>query len=105
MAIEDAADRALFLDADEFGVEGTYTKSGQAAATLSGIFDRESIAVALGAALDLDDTDPQFLVAESDLPAGAGHGDAVTIASENWTVKNIQPDGTGMAVIKLEKDT
>ena len=103
MPVETDADRALFLDADEFGVSGTYTKQGAAAVPLAGIFDREAIAVALGA-VDLDDQDPQFLVAETDIPDGAGHGDAVSVGGENWRVRNIQPDGTGMAVIKLEKN-
>lgn len=103
MAAEDADDRAHFYYTDEFGVSGSYTRQGSAPVTIAGIFDREPLSISLGAELSLDDADPQFEVHESDLPAGAGIGDALVIGSENWTVKNIKPDGTGMAIIKLEK--
>ena len=103
MAVEDAADRAAFLDPGEFGGTGTYTRQGDKPVGLGGIFDREPITLSIGADLSLDDAGPQLLVAESDLPAGAGQGDAVTIPGEgNFLVKNIRPDGTGMAVIRLE---
>lgn len=103
MAIEDDDDRALFFDPEEFGVTVSYTKQGAAAVSLNGIFDREPVDLAIGADLSLDDAGPQILVREIDLPAGAGEGDAVTVTGQgSFLVKNIQPDGTGMAVVRLE---
>ena len=102
MAIEDDDDLALFLDPEEFGVAASYTKQGAAAVSIYGIFDREPVGLAIGAEFSLDDAGPQILVREIDLPAGAGEGDAVAVTGQgSFLVKNIQPDGTGMAFVRL----
>jgi len=40
---------------------------------------------------------------ESDIPVGGAVGDAVTFRGAAHTVKSIQPDGTGMAIVTLEE--
>jgi len=102
MPIEGAAERAIFLDPDEFGSVVSYTKTGAAAVDIDVIFDAEAEAISLGD-MDVSSLAPRFLVAVSALPAGSGDGDGVVIEGVSYTVRDIQPDGTGMAVVKLEK--
>jgi hypothetical protein len=106
MPVESADDRAVFLDAAEFGAEGVYTPFGGAAsAAFAGVFDRPSIAAAMGEASVLSiDARPTFCCRESDLPDGAA-GDAsdqIAVTGEGtFEVISIEPDGQGMALLRL----
>lgn len=104
MAIESDADRALFLDADEFGVSVTYRKKGTFTdLTLAAIFDAEHSLAGFGDGSDVASVAPQVLMRTADLPSGHGDGDSVTIAGTAYLVRYREPDGTGMTVLKLEK--
>lgn len=105
MAIETDADRALFLDADEFGVAVAYHKVGAPAAiSIAAIFDAEHVFNDGGEGLAVASVSPQIIVRSSDLPSGAGDGDAVTVSGTDYTVRYSEPDGTGMTVLKLERN-
>ncbi|MCA1381296.1 hypothetical protein [Bradyrhizobium sp. BRP23] len=105
MPIETDADRLAFLDADEFGAEGVYTPAGGIASELfPGIFDRPTIATALNDAASLD-VRPTFLCRQADLPAAADGdaGDQLAVAGiGTFEVTSIEPDGQGMALLRLE---
>jgi len=45
MAVESAADRAVFFSVDDFGVSATYTPVGGASVTIAGIFDNDFVAL------------------------------------------------------------
>ena len=45
---------------------------------------------------------PTFWCAAADVPAVA-HGDALTIRSVDYLVVNVRPDGTGVMVLRLQK--
>jgi hypothetical protein len=56
-------------------------------------------------AVDLDEsevesTEPTLLARTADV-SGLAHGDSLTISSTSYTVRGIQPDGTGMTQIML----
>lgn len=104
MAIETDTERAIFVNADEFGVAVTYRKKGTTTdLSISGIFDAEHSIGAIGEGLEIASVAPQVLVRTSDLPSWAGDGDTVTIDSVAYKVRFKEPDGTGMTVLKLEK--
>lgn len=104
MAIESAADRAMFLDADEFGVTATYRKYGTATdIPITGIFDAEHSVGAIGGDIEIASVSPQFLARSADLPSGAADRDSVTVDGTAYKVRFVEPDGTGMTVLKLEK--
>jgi hypothetical protein len=46
---------------------------------------------------------PQLTVRQSDFP-GAQVGVAVTVRSVGYTIVGIEPDGTGVAVLRLERN-
>lgn len=103
MTVESDADRLAFLA--DFGVSVSWTPVGGSAASLTAIFDNgagtrsqyaEDIAAQSNAA--------SLTVRESDMPAGAASGDAVSIAGTAYLVRTILPDGTGMAEVQLERD-
>lgn len=104
MPVESAADRLTFLDADEFGVEASYTPSGGVNAAITGIFNDPHLEVIVGDAAPVADSQPTFTCRSADLPAAAAGGDAgdtLAVDGITYQVADLQPDGTGMTVITL----
>ena len=97
MAIETDADRALFFETDDFAVVATINST-----SVNGDFGNEYIE-----AFDVAGTHPVFTCRTSDLNAitpTVARGTTVTIASVNYTIENIESDGTGITVLILSKD-
>jgi len=103
MAVEVAADRAIFFSTTDFASAATYTPTGGSAATVNGIFDNGYSEVDMGGQVAVASTDPQFTCATSDV-SGAAEGDALTVSSVDYTVRRVEPDGTGVTVLFLETD-
>lgn len=104
MPVETAADRLQFLNTDEFGVEATYTPvSGGASSTVKGIFDAATQAIEVGLEVAISSTSPQFQCRTADLTNGGKQRDTFVIAGVTYKAKDVQPDGTGMTVVMLEK--
>ena len=104
MAIEGATERAVFFDTDDFATASSYTPTGGSASTVNGIFDNEFFEVDPLSGVGVVSAQPRFICAMADLPSGAVSGDAITVDSTAYTVRVIQPEGTGVTTLVLEKD-
>ena len=93
MSVETAADRTALLA--DYGT--TVTKADTT--TFTGIFDNDFLAVDLDES-EVESTEPTLLARTSDV-SGLAHGDSLTISAVSYTVRGIQPDGTGMTQIML----
>lgn len=108
MPTETAADRAAFVNADEFGAVAIYTLFGGAAVPLAGgIFDDPHLSVVLGEAAT-DDSRPTFTLPTADLPPDAAPdaGDTIEVEVEGeggvtYKVVGFEPDGTGFTRLVL----
>ncbi len=102
MAIESAADRAVFLNPSEFGEVIAWTV-GAVTTDVAGVPDTGTLR------LDMDDgpgvigRHAALICSVADMPPGAMPGNAVLFRSVAHRVKSIEPDGTGMAVVRLEE--
>lgn len=67
------------------------------ASTIAGIFDNQFVEVN-----GIEGVRPVFTCAEANV-ATIAHGDALTIKSISFKVAGIQPDGTGLTSLILEK--
>lgn len=103
MAVESAADRAAFVDTDEFGIEATYTPQTGAAVTLDGIFDEPFAEVDVDAGVGVLSKTPTFVCRTADLPSTKKQGDAVTIDGTGYVVRELQADGTGMTTVVMDE--
>ena len=104
MAIESAADRAIFLTAADFGSVATYTPvSGGASRLINGIFDHAWVEIAIGLEVGINSVSPRNLVQTADLTNGGKQGDLWVIDGGNFITVDNQPDGTGMTAVRLEK--
>lgn len=105
MPIESAADRAVFVNADEFGTTAVYTPAGGAASDpIAGQFDDPSRSAAVSDVLATIDARPTFFCAVSALPdaADGDTGDQLDVAGGgSFEVTSIEPDGTGMVLLRL----
>ena len=93
MSVETAADRTAMLA--DYGT--TVTKAD--ATTFTGIFDNDFLAVDVDES-EVESSEPTLLARTADVSSLA-HGDTLTISAESYTVRGIQPDGTGMTQIML----
>jgi len=104
MAIEGATERAVFFDTDDFATASSYTPSGGSTRTVNGIFDNEFFEVDPLSGVGVVSAQPRFICTTADLPSSAAAGDAITIDGTAYTVRVIQPEGTGVTTLVLEKN-
>ena len=86
-----AEDLSVFIDTDDFASAASIN-----GLTVNGIFGNEFIQVDF-----VESKKPVFECAAADV-VGIAHGDTVTISSDTYKVRGIQPDGTGMVKLILE---
>lgn len=104
MAVESAADRLSFVDEDEFAVEATYTAvGGSSSSTVNVIFDNAFLELDVGSQVGAATVQPMIECRSSDLTNGGKQGDTFVIDGVTYKARIIQPDGTGMTKIALEK--
>ncbi|MFN3616028.1 MAG: hypothetical protein ACK4WC_15925 [Rubrimonas sp.] len=105
--LEDDAARAVFMDSAVFGQATLYDPQDGAEVAVLGIFTAAHARRAEAAGLAVSTAEPVLTVFAADLPAGAllrrGDGDAVTINATRYSVRDIEPDGSGLARIVLER--
>lgn len=104
MAVETSSDLASFFDEDEHGVAATYILAAGGSTSINGIYEDDFLAVEAGIKVPVAMSDPRFMCRSSDLPSGAAEGDSMTINGALHEVRVIQPDGTGVTTIILDKD-
>jgi len=106
MPVETAADRAVFVSADDFGVTAYISQNGAAAVSFAGIFDNAHLMVDAGNA-GVSSTAPVITCRTDDLAGllygNARSGDQIRIGSDYYTVTDVQADGTGMTTLIMEK--
>jgi hypothetical protein len=100
MPVETSADRAAMLSPKDWGVTATYNSKGKRY-PISGIFDREYQAVDVAEA-EVSSTFPVFHIQTADLPCRYQFGDTIQIEGETFNIRDIQPDGTGISMLRLE---
>lgn len=103
MAVETLADRAVFIDPDDFGVPVTYQRPGQSGVSFNAIYDDPYQALDLGGEASFEATKPEITLRENDLPTGHANGDTLVVAGTTYKRVEYRPDGTGMAVIRMQE--
>ena len=92
VSLESDADRAEFLNTDDFGVTATYQET-----SINGIFDYQFVEIS-----GLEGSRPTFLTTADNVPDDP-HNNTIVIESINYTIVGHQPDGTGMILLILER--
>lgn len=90
-----AEDLAPFFSTSDFAVSALYN----GATTVNGILDLAYLEP-LGNAVE--GSAPVFTCAAADVPVVA-QGDTLAIGAATYKVRGVEPDGTGIVVLRLEK--
>lgn len=96
MALDFAEDLLESLSCDDHGVEAIFNCT-----TIEGILDNAYEDVAAGGPVPFAMSHPHFSCRTTDVP-GVARGDTLTIGTVIYTIRNIEPDGTGLTVLMLE---
>lgn len=102
MPVESVADLSSMIDTDEFGAAATYTLSGGGVSTVNVIFDNEFIETDLQTGVEIASQNPHVMCITADLPTDAANGDTLVLGLIEYTVRVLQPDGTGISTLMLE---
>jgi hypothetical protein len=108
VGVESAADRRAFLATEGFGTVALYQPSNGLERAITGIFDDAHL-VSSGSEAGVAGTAPVFTCTADDLAllslGKAVYDDQMVIDDDIYLVKQIQPDGTGMVMLLLEKQS
>lgn len=95
-------DFSLFYDSDDFAVSAYWTPSGETyRVEVKGIFTNEFIENEFSH-IGVESSQPMFECALSSLSSVA-HGDSLLIDSTTYTIRGVQPDGSGAVTLVLEE--
>ncbi|MBO9467060.1 hypothetical protein J7443_17585 [Tropicibacter sp. R15_0] len=111
MGIEGADDWAVFTDPDVFGENVIFTGQGADPLTISAIFTTPGAVVASGFQAGVATTEPMLTLGVAQLPFTPAQHDQVQLtvghpgfpAGTALRVADVQPDGSGMIRLILER--
>ncbi|MGX0875926.1 hypothetical protein ACSSV4_000598 [Roseovarius sp. MBR-154] len=103
IGIEDPGDHDLFTDPEVFGDLAQYTPQGGALIEVPGIFTAAHARVLDGAGPGVSSVSPVFAIFEDALPESPAQGDTLDLRGQSWRVADLEPDGTGMVRLILER--
>lgn len=100
MIVETDADRLVMVS--DWGVSGQLKRAGRPRKTVKGIFDEAYAEIDAGGTVGFATASPRFVCRSCDI-CGAEDADTITIGSDVFNIRVLQPDGTGMTELVLEK--
>lgn len=95
MTVETSLERQTFLN--DFGVDVVLSDK-----TIKGIFDSPHNPLSVGGEMQFSVQETYITVETSDV-SDIAYGSTLTISDDSYVVTDVQPDGTGMSVLMLEK--
>lgn len=108
MPLESAADRAVFLNAEEFGASATMPDEDPVV-SFSGVLDEDAEVSLERMGSGVQTVQPIFTVRNSDLPGSSLDGKRILVTHPitglviNYRIGNIEPDATGMTILHLKE--
>lgn len=86
---------------DKLGESAVWTPDGGSAASIVGLFEAEYFEIP-GEEAGVDSSVPVFFALEADVPTVA-IGDGLVHEAIAYIIVSVQPDGTGIVVMRLEQ--
>ena len=94
-----ADDWSVFMDPADFGESAAWETQEGEFVTLDGIFTAAAEVVLDGVSAVM----PVLTVAETQVPETAAQGDDLEVRDVNYRVADLQPDGSGLTRVILER--
>lgn len=96
-------DWGVFMSPEDFGDRVFWETCEGESAEMEGLFQASREVVLPGDGVGVSALMPVLTVPESAIPETASQDDDVEIKGRNYRVADIQPDGSGLALIILER--
>jgi hypothetical protein len=96
-------DWGVFLDPTDFGTAAIWDTQGGEIVDVEGIFETAREVALSGNSSGVSAILPVLTMASEAIPATAAQGDDMEIQSVNYRVADIQPDGSGLTRVILER--
>lgn len=93
----------VFFDPADFGSAATWDTQAGELVDLNGIFEEAREVALTGDAVGVSAVYSVLTVASVEVPASAAQGDDLEIAAVNFLVVDLQPDGSGLTRVILER--
>jgi hypothetical protein len=93
----------VFFDPADFADAATWDTQGGELVDLNGIFEEAREVALAGDAVGVSAIYSVLTVASVEVPATAAQGDDLEIANVNYRVADLQPDGSGLTRVILER--
>ena len=97
-------DAAVFFNPDDFATPAYWDTQESESCTITGIFQTPHRGVLGGDFGGVSSAAPVFICAADAVPATAAQGDSIEINEKAFRVADLQPDGSGLTHIILERD-
>lgn len=94
----------VFFDPNDFGDVAVWQTDTEVVEDIGGIYEAEQRPVLSDDTIGVSAVPVTFTLAESVVPASWAHGDDFEVIGKgNFKVTDVQPDGSGMARVTLER--
>lgn len=93
----------VFFNPSEFGDSAVWDTQEGETVDVDGIFEASREVILSGESVGVSAVMPVLTVAVDQIPATAAQGDDLEVRGKNYLVSDIQPDGSGLARIILER--
>jgi len=103
MALDLDGDLDVFFNTDEFANQATYTPKGGVARPITVIFDDAFLNVQGLVDVGVSSTNPVARAKTADLLNGGSAGETLVINAVTYTIRDKQPDGTGVTLLEFKK--
>lgn len=104
MPVETPADRAVFFNGADFGETILWTVGDVDPFAINVLPQAGSLMIDTQDGPDIHGQEATMVMQESDLPLNADRDDQVLFRAKHYLVKSIEPDGTGIVVVRLQED-
>lgn len=96
-------DWGVFFDPDDFADSAVWDTQAGEFVELDGIFEAAREVVLSGDSVGVSAVMPVLTVASDSVPETAAQGDDLEIRDQNFRVADLQPDGSGLTRVILER--
>ncbi len=96
-------DWGVFFDPDDFADMAVWDTQEGETVDIHGIFEAAREVALQGESVGISAVLPVLTVAEDQIPATASQGDDLEIDGVNFIISDIQPDGSGLTRVVLER--
>jgi hypothetical protein len=93
----------VFVNPDEYGAVVAWPLTGGGTVDIAVLSQTGTLLLATQDGPDIQTRESTLIIVEADLPPGAAQHQVIAFGGVAYSVRSIEPDGTGFALIRMEE--